>query len=144
MIDVTVANGISAAVKIGMLIAIPEGTITTPLAFGNGTQHGKTLIIRQKRHRFLYFPNRGKKGVLGIEVEIVVGGEKEDAVVRREPWRDSTLMHRLIHSLADGLVERGNEAAIAGRQHFLLDGAAVGVEQREGGPGRGLRQTVGE
>lgn len=43
--NVTVANGVSATVEIGMLIAVLDTTATATLALGNGAQHGETLIV---------------------------------------------------------------------------------------------------
>lgn len=43
--NVTVANGVSTAVEIGMLIAVLDTTAATTLALGNGAQHGETLIV---------------------------------------------------------------------------------------------------
>lgn len=43
--NVTVANGVSAAVEIGVLIATRDATAPATLALGNGAQHGETLIV---------------------------------------------------------------------------------------------------
>ena len=142
--NVTVANGVSATVEIGMLIAMLDTTAATTLALGNGAQHGETLIVRQKRNRFLDLSDSRKKGVFGIEVEIVVGREKEHAVVWRQSADETPLRDSLRHALVDHVIQRADEAAVAGGQEALLDGAAVGVEQRQGGARRCLRQTVRE
>lgn len=63
-------------------------------------------------------------------MEIVVGREKEHAIVWRQSVGETPLRDSLRHALVDHVIQRADEAAVAGGQEALLDGAAVGVEQR--------------